>query len=428
MNQLPNLSLYSNFKPCDPQIFNALTHNSDILDSIVQLSVLGIVSDLPGSPSEGDRYILSTDGTLNIFLKSEWVTFQPQPGFWAFVEDQSSFYYYEGGWNIFEVSDSLKKDRSGLNILSNGSFEKENDLSDGWAITDGSINIVDTGMITSENKKALEISANSGATIFAQKDIPTEMLGMTFLFSGWVGPRSEPIQIDVNSGVENKTVTIPPSTKWELFRLYIFIDDTPTSLELRNTDAVTFQIDELFYGPVDEFLEMPNVTVNVVGSSNNEGDHITDLTTAFREQYPDLYARFGLGAMSAFRVFGTYLDNVDVLRYDYVHNGTTWIPYDALRIANDNDVSNSVISGSFKTAYREYDDDTAIALVGLKEGFTTIVAVKNIDSSAIDITLPPGVIARADVETTIEPNATNVFTFVRINGLTYVACVPEMVP
>ena len=85
-----------------------ITHNEAlrILDGLVQLSVLD--RDLtapPGSPADGDRYIVASGGTgdwagwdLNvaIFTDGAWLRLPPRAGWRAWVEDEGMLLVYDG--------------------------------------------------------------------------------------------------------------------------------------------------------------------------------------------------------------------------------------------------------------------------------------------------------------------------------------------
>jgi len=88
-----------------------VTHNEALrlLDGLVQLSVLD--RDLtapPGSPNDGDRYIVASGGTgdwagwdLNValFTDGAWLRHPPRTGWRAWVEDEGLVLVYDGtGW------------------------------------------------------------------------------------------------------------------------------------------------------------------------------------------------------------------------------------------------------------------------------------------------------------------------------------------
>lgn len=88
-----------------------VTHNEAlrILDGLVQLSVLARdLTSPPGSPADGDRYIVASGATgdwagwdLNVALWTDgaWLRLPPRVGWRAWVEDESLLLVYDGsGW------------------------------------------------------------------------------------------------------------------------------------------------------------------------------------------------------------------------------------------------------------------------------------------------------------------------------------------
>ena len=97
-----------------------VTHNETLrlLDGLVQLSVLG--RDLtapPGSPADGDRYIVASGGTadwagwdLNVALFSDgaWLRLPPRTGWRAWVEDEDLLLVYDGSGWVGTTPDALQ--------------------------------------------------------------------------------------------------------------------------------------------------------------------------------------------------------------------------------------------------------------------------------------------------------------------------------
>lgn len=74
---------------------------------LCQCSVLSRVTNLPGSPSNGDIYIIPVGQTDENKIAArdngEWVLYTPIEGWLAFVKDQDLFYYYTGSaWALWE--------------------------------------------------------------------------------------------------------------------------------------------------------------------------------------------------------------------------------------------------------------------------------------------------------------------------------------
>jgi len=97
-----------------------VTHNEALrlLDGLVQLSVLD--RDLtapPGSPANGDRYIVASGGTgdwagwdLNValFTDGAWLRLPPRTGWRAWVEDEALLLVYDGSGWVGTTPDALQ--------------------------------------------------------------------------------------------------------------------------------------------------------------------------------------------------------------------------------------------------------------------------------------------------------------------------------
>lgn len=102
---LVNQGLIGHFSVCDKDIISGLNANFLLLDTIVQLAADEIVSELPSSPNEGDRYILSTDKTLNTWDGTQWITYPANMGYIAYVRNENTLYVYDGSdWVNFIIS------------------------------------------------------------------------------------------------------------------------------------------------------------------------------------------------------------------------------------------------------------------------------------------------------------------------------------
>ena len=101
-----------------------VTHNEAVrlLDAIVQLSVLD--RDLtapPGSPADGDRYIVASGGTglwagwdlhVTTWVDGVWMRLVPRPGWLAWIADEATFFVWNGSaWQSVgvpqDVSDAI---------------------------------------------------------------------------------------------------------------------------------------------------------------------------------------------------------------------------------------------------------------------------------------------------------------------------------
>jgi hypothetical protein len=72
------------------------------LDSIVGLSVKSRSISLPGSPSEGDRYITGSAYQVAVRESGAWTYYTPEIGWSAYVEDEDELVYFTGSeWQKF---------------------------------------------------------------------------------------------------------------------------------------------------------------------------------------------------------------------------------------------------------------------------------------------------------------------------------------
>ena len=108
MSSTPNLDL-PYILPSQAQ--KHVTHNEAIraLDAVVQLAVLDRdLREPPGSPSNGDRYIIASDGTsdwlghdlkIAAYQDGAWAILTPREGWQVWVSDEGSHLTWDGaGW------------------------------------------------------------------------------------------------------------------------------------------------------------------------------------------------------------------------------------------------------------------------------------------------------------------------------------------
>lgn len=90
------------------------------LDAVVQLSVKDRdLTAAPGSPTEGDRYIVGAsatgdwsghDGKVAAYLNSAWTYFAPREGWLAWVDDENASLVYDGSAWVAFVTAALAND------------------------------------------------------------------------------------------------------------------------------------------------------------------------------------------------------------------------------------------------------------------------------------------------------------------------------
>jgi hypothetical protein len=81
------------------------------LGALTHLSVISRTTSLPGSPSDGDRYIVpagdANEHQVAVRVEGAWKLYVPNDGWWTYVEDEDKRYQFVGGeWAEF-VSGAL---------------------------------------------------------------------------------------------------------------------------------------------------------------------------------------------------------------------------------------------------------------------------------------------------------------------------------
>ncbi len=83
--------------------------NMRLLSAVTQLSVISRIAAVPGSPSNGDIYLLTSGGNadkLAVRDNTAWVYITPLEGWKVFVRDTSRTWVYEGAaWGLFGAED-----------------------------------------------------------------------------------------------------------------------------------------------------------------------------------------------------------------------------------------------------------------------------------------------------------------------------------
>lgn len=84
------------------------------LDAVVHLSVIDRdLTTPPGSPTDGDRYIVGTsstgdwsgeDGNIAVYESTAWVFYTPSDGWTCWVEDEQITLLYNSQWGVHSAS------------------------------------------------------------------------------------------------------------------------------------------------------------------------------------------------------------------------------------------------------------------------------------------------------------------------------------
>lgn len=137
------------------------------LDALVSLSVLSrSISTPPVSPLEGDRYIVGSsatgdwtgeDDTVAVYLNGAWVFLEPQAGWVAWVEDETTKVLYTHQWMRQTLAASPTMALTSCDIV-------ETDVTLSGATTDSTAIIPDRAVVIGVTARV--ITAITGATSF----------------------------------------------------------------------------------------------------------------------------------------------------------------------------------------------------------------------------------------------------------------------
>ena len=110
MTNTPNLSL-PQWAAGQDQPWTSVNEALQLIDASVQLSVISnALSTPPGSPSEGDRYIVAAtasgawvgwEDSIALWVGGVWARLEPVAGWKAWVNSESALFVFDGGWTAF---------------------------------------------------------------------------------------------------------------------------------------------------------------------------------------------------------------------------------------------------------------------------------------------------------------------------------------
>lgn len=105
VRDFPGLDLTGGYAPGQSGWSDAMNNNLRLLSGVVQLAVLDRVAALPGSPTDGDIYLLTATGDVNKIAVRDagaWVLFTPNEGWLCYVADEDVLYAFNGtAWVLF---------------------------------------------------------------------------------------------------------------------------------------------------------------------------------------------------------------------------------------------------------------------------------------------------------------------------------------
>ena len=109
--QLPGLGLYAFWTLGSNGYKDQLDSNLRVLSALVQSRIMSFEAGLPGSPTNGDRHVLTSGGDagkIAIRDNGAWVLLTPAEGYLLYCEANGKFYVYDGAaWGELDASPRL---------------------------------------------------------------------------------------------------------------------------------------------------------------------------------------------------------------------------------------------------------------------------------------------------------------------------------
>lgn len=241
----PHIGLAGDFDPCEKNVLAQINRNFLLIDSILQLSVNDFTATIPPSAALGDIYILTAavgeypDNSIIIWDGNKWVNVISKPGFIAYLESATAFYWFNGtDWVILPTTIG---DVSGPGA----SLNNEVALFNG---TTGKI-IKQSGVFVDANKDVTgprNITATD--TLFALRDVAN-------IFA-------TPPTVNAQTG-SNVTLTKPTSALTHLNGALVSVSD------IANPDDVTFASFYVFHNFTSGTIRFFNNSRIVTGTNSN---------------------------------------------------------------------------------------------------------------------------------------------------------------
>ncbi len=200
-----------------------VTHNEAIrnLDALVQLAVKDRdLSAPPGSPGEGERYIVAggasgawsgKEGYVAAFQDGAWMFYLPRAGWRCWVEDEGVLLVYDGAlWGVFSGFGGMS---SIINNAANGAQNifklDEEELTLSGAFVDSTIQIPDRAIVfavTARTTQTITGASSYDCGIASDPGKYGSLLGITSgsTNSGVTGPSAyyadTPVRLGANGG------------------------------------------------------------------------------------------------------------------------------------------------------------------------------------------------------------------------------------
>lgn len=160
-----------------------------------------------------------------------------------------SFYKYVGTKGVGSGSGGGGGSR--LNLFDDGSFEEET-VDEFTILGTGTLSAIAAELATPSNLFMLEADMDAGDNLEKNFATGADYENVPGKFSGWIKtPEVIVIELDVD-GALAETLTIEASTEWQKFEIPFTFGATNVVIDLGNTNAAVYYLDELYIGALSE--------------------------------------------------------------------------------------------------------------------------------------------------------------------------------
>lgn len=222
MIKLMNLGLWAGFSACEDGLIGALNENFELLDALVQAKVIDIVEELPEDPTDGDMYILESDGSINVWYDDAWQTIPARVGFMTFVESEEEYYWYNG--TVWAELPTNLGDVTGPASSTDHAIARFVGI-DGKEIEDSLVTISDTGEMAGAIKTTTDLLETDNARVdilSVSESIITGLTGTNVTL-----PALSTVNVHITSAVDSISDITDPALDG-FGRVHILVNKRPS--------------------------------------------------------------------------------------------------------------------------------------------------------------------------------------------------------
>lgn len=239
----PHIGLFGEFGKCEKGLIPALNENFFKLDILTQASFNGFVaneSELPSDPTIGDVYINEENNNLYIWKETEWVTLESQEGWFAWIESENKFYYFDGSnWLQYGSEFVISSGEVDDNAVARWDGETGTLLQNSLVIIDDAGNVTGVEILTAEMVEATGVDADLVTTdLLSTKEIVGAVSSLGIPVNP-LDPMDMPTTLFVNIPDPVTTISdILNKTTGPLDEIFFFTNKSSTDVTFINNSKI----------------------------------------------------------------------------------------------------------------------------------------------------------------------------------------------